>query len=124
MAAVRQAQLDLCAKENAMLLRREEREKVIDAFTTIAEFLAKAAIEHVELSARKFDPIPAAKPVEPLVYTRKQAAEVLGISVATLRRLVAAGEITPIMLTGKAPKYDRTEIELMVRRKHGQFPRV
>lgn len=107
-----------------MIIRHEEKQKLIEAFKTIAEFAARAAIEHVELKSKASDPTsPEAVQVQPLVYNRKQAAQALGVSVSTLRRFVDAGEITPIMLTGKSPKYDPAEIELLLRRKRGQFQR-
>jgi len=45
---------------------------------------------------------PAPKPVERLIYSREQVAELLGgISIATVIRMERDGKLTAIRLTGK-----------------------
>jgi excisionase family DNA binding protein len=106
-----------------MFITRQEEQEYIEAFKKVGEFIARLAIRHADKMEGKLTPPNPDAPVEPMVYTRKQAAASLGVSVSTLDRLVKAREITPIMVSGRAPKYDPKDIELMIRRKYGAYRR-
>jgi hypothetical protein len=104
-----------------MFITRQEEREYIEAFKKVAEFVARVAIRYVDKMDNKFVPADENAPVEPLVYNRKQAAATLNVSVSTLDRLVRDREITPIMVTGRAPKYDPEDIELILRKRHGAY---
>lgn len=48
---------------------------------------------------------------KPRMGTRKEAMEILGVSIATMGRYVRAGKITPIRLSPKKVRFDLNEIE-------------
>jgi excisionase family DNA binding protein len=106
-----------------MFITRQEEREYIEAFKKVAEFAARVAIRHAEQMGKRFEAPNFDAPVEPLIYNRKQAAAALNVSVSTLDRLVIAGEIKPIMVSGRAPRYDPKDIELLLRRKHGMYTR-
>ena len=88
------------------------------------EFVAAVSVVAAVLAERWYDgwgnshmtvSAPPAESPDPLL-NRKEAAKMLRISVATLARKVKAGELRPVNVTGKSPRYRREDIERMIRR--------
>jgi excisionase family DNA binding protein len=53
---------------------------------------------------------------EPLLK-RLEAAKMLKVSVSTVDRLARAGDIIPVVITGRAPRYKKEDIERLIRRR-------
>jgi hypothetical protein len=98
-----------------MALRPQQELEIVDAFKKVGEFVGHFAI--LAAKAMAANPRPEVKEAEPLVYNRKQAALAIGVSVSTLDRIVAAGELKQVRVTGRSPKYEPKEIERFLTRK-------
>jgi excisionase family DNA binding protein len=89
------------------------------------EFVSAVAIVAAVLAERWYEgwgssPMTVSAPSvesssDPLL-NRKEAAKMLRISVATLARKVKAGDLRPVNVSGKAPRYRREDIERLIRR--------
>lgn len=89
------------------------------------EFVAAVSVVAAVLAERWYDgwgsspisvSVPSAETSNDPLLNRKEAAKMLRISVATLARKVKAGDIRPVNITGKAPRYRREDIERLIRR--------
>lgn len=95
-----------------------KKTEFVTAFATVATFLAARLYDDwgnppILPSSTSATP---ADPSDPLL-NRKEAARFLRVSVSTLRRFVEAGDLTPVMLTGKAPKYRRLDLERFINKR-------
>ena len=59
------------------------------------------------------------QPVEPLLVKIDRAAELLGVSEATMYRLIAAGEIDTVRF-GRTQRVPHSELERLIQRRLGQ----
>lgn len=96
-----------------------KKQEFVAAVATVASFLAERWFDEAGSVPVSPSNTLGAIPLDPgdPVFNRKEAARFLRVSVSTLGRFVKAGELKPIMLTGKAPKYRREDLERLLRRK-------
>lgn len=95
-------------------LRKQE---FVAAVAVVASYLAEQWFnENEPPQATTMGGMLPPEPGDPL-FNRKEAAKFLRVSVSTLGRLVKTGDIKPVMLTGKAPKYRRRDLERFIDRK-------
>lgn len=57
----------------------------------------------------------AGNSMRPLCYSAQQAAEAMGLSLSTLRRMTKAGELTPVQLSERRVGYRLEELERFLR---------
>lgn len=92
-----------------------KKQEFVSAVATVAAVLAERWYEGWGNSPITLSAPAAEDPHDPLL-NRKEAARMLRVSVATLGRKVKAGDIKPVHVTGKAPRYKREDIERLIRR--------
>ena len=51
------------------------------------------------------------------LLSRQDVADKLDVSVSTVDRLAKAGEFTPVKVTGRNPKFRKSEVERYIRRR-------
>jgi excisionase family DNA binding protein len=93
-----------------------KKQEFIVAFTTVAAFFSERLYDGGGSPTTVVVSAPAPDDDEKLL-SRKEVIETLDISMRTLDRFVKEKKLTPVRVTGRVPKFRKTDIEKFIRRR-------
>jgi excisionase family DNA binding protein len=92
------------------------KQEFIAAVATVAAFLAERFYDGGGIAPTVLLPQSPADDNEKLL-SRQGAADMLDVSLSTIDRFVREGELSPVKIAGRHPKFKPTDLARLIRRK-------